>query len=38
MNKNNDNKYITANKESNVSFSLYTYNFSWTNLRKSWLI
>ena len=37
MNKNNDNKYVTTNKKSNVSFSLYIYNFSRINLRKSWL-
>ena len=34
MKKSNNSKYVTANKQANVNFSLYMY-FKWTNLRKS---
>ena len=37
MKKNNNSKYLTANKQVDVNFSLYMY-FKWTNLRKSLLI
>ena len=37
MNKNKDSKYVIANKLAKFLY-IYVYNFSWTNLRKSWLI
>ena len=38
MNKSDGSKYVTASKQANVNFPLYTCNYSWANLRKSWLI
>ena len=38
MNKNKENKYTTANKQGNINFSIYISSFSWTNLKKFWLI
>ena len=37
MKKNNNSKYLKANKQVNVNFYLYMY-FKWTTLRKSLLI